>query len=393
MARVRRLASGHWQACWRDPEGRERSRTFRLKGEADDFATEIEHSKLVGSYSFDPGAARVTLAQLWRERSEAAARTGRPAASTLAKERGVWKLYVEPALGDRPIIAIRRSDVRALVEGVALAVSAHQAVEVRKLVRVLLGRAVSDERLGRNVAALVEAPTIPDRRPQVVEPVDVERFASAVPERYRALIILGAYGSLRWSEMVALTVDRVDWIRQVVFVDEKIVEVGARFYRGQPKTERSRRAVPVPGVVIEALARHVELFGTGPGGLIFASRTGRPIRRGVFYRFAWWPAREALGLDGFKAKNLRHTGATIAGELSGDPNLVKDRLGHSSLAMVSRVYQGVFDRRHREVAERMDELARRAREEVAAPARADGMRMAGPPGGSSGPPLEPRSAR
>jgi integrase len=189
--------------------------------------------------------------------------------------------------------------------------------------------------------------------------------------------------------MVALRVSDVDWIARTIHVDRKITESGSRFIEGPPKTKRSRRPVAVPAIAIEALSEHVRRFPSGPGSLIFASKTGQPIRRSVFYRFAWWPACESLGLArrdprtrrlvvSFKAKNLRHTGATIAGELSGDPKLVQERLGHSSLAMVSRVYQGVFDRRQREVADQMDAVARAARERAA-----DEMRMDADSGASS----------
>ena len=51
-----------------------------------------------------------------------------------------------------------------------------------------------------------------------------------------------AYSSLRWSELVALRVDRLDLVRDVIRVEEKIVESG-RLIAGAPKTERSRRTV------------------------------------------------------------------------------------------------------------------------------------------------------
>lgn len=380
MAWIRELPTGRWQTCWRDLDGRARSKTFKRKTDARDHKTTVEEQMLTGSYAYDKAAARETLGRRYRAWLGEAERLGHPAPSTLAKYACVWK-HVEPALGDRALGAIRSSEIRALVLSVSERVSAYQAVEVRKLVSLLLGAAVRDGVIPRNAASQVRAPSLPDRRPEIVEADVVEQLAQAVPERYRALVLVQAYSSLRWSEMVALRKDSIDWLGRTIFVDSKITESAGRFHEGAPKTARSRRAVAVPAFVIEALARHVELFGTGPDGLIFASSTGNPIRRGVFYRYAWWPAREALGLEGFKAKNLRHVGASIAGELSGDPALVRDRLGHSSLAMVSRVYQGVFDRRHRELADQMDAVARAAREQVSDSA-ADGLPMETGSGGA-----------
>jgi integrase len=68
----------------------------------------------------------------------------------------------------------------------------------------------------------------------------VEALVEAVPDRYRALVLLAAYGSLRWCELVALRVDRLSPSRDRVRVVEKIVESG-RPIRGEPRTKRSGR--------------------------------------------------------------------------------------------------------------------------------------------------------
>ena len=57
----------------RIPDGRERSRSFTTKAAADNFLTQVEHSKLAGSYR-DPDAGRVTLrkyAEEWARRYNA----------------------------------------------------------------------------------------------------------------------------------------------------------------------------------------------------------------------------------------------------------------------------------------------------------------------------------
>ncbi|MHB8513690.1 MAG: site-specific integrase [Actinomycetota bacterium] len=370
MAWVQRLKSGRYQTVWRDPEGHQRSQVFRLKKDADAKAIGVEDEKLRGVYSFDPNAGQQSLGRFYAEWCAKADRLGRPGPSTRAKYERVWKLHVAPILKDKALRAIRRADVQDVVTVAKEKAGPFQSVEVLKFMRMLCNKAIEEDQLVRNPARGVKAPHLPDKRPQVIEASQVEALALNMPERYRALVLVRAYASLRWSEAVALKESKVDWIRRILYVDEKVVEVGSEFHWGRPKTERSRRAVPVPAVVIEALSEHMRKFDTGPDGLIFASKTGQPIRRHVFDR-NWRKTTEAMGLKGFKPKNLRHTGATIAGEISGDPNLVKERLGHSSLAMVSRVYQTTFDRRQHEVAARMDEVAREARAKLAA----DGLPM------------------
>lgn len=65
MAWVRKAPSGKWQARWRDPGGRHRVKTFRLKADAERFLVSIEDAKHRGAYQ-DPNAGRETLGAFWR---------------------------------------------------------------------------------------------------------------------------------------------------------------------------------------------------------------------------------------------------------------------------------------------------------------------------------------
>lgn len=49
-----------YEARWRDPDGRERSRSFDRKLDAQRFLATVEADKLRGSY-IDPNAGKVTL--------------------------------------------------------------------------------------------------------------------------------------------------------------------------------------------------------------------------------------------------------------------------------------------------------------------------------------------
>ena len=94
--------------------------------------------------------------------------------------------------------------------------------------RAALRRTISPERYRRRDA-------IPGDR--VLSGEELDRLAEAIPDRFRAFVLTAAYSSLRWSELVALRVDRLDLVRDVIRVEEKIVESG-RLIGGAPKTER-----------------------------------------------------------------------------------------------------------------------------------------------------------
>ena len=111
MAWVRRAPSGKWQARWRDPAGRERVRTFRLKGEAEKFLATIEAAKVRGSY-VDPSLGRVTFGAYTEEFLASAVDL---APSTRATYETEYRLYLKSALGSVPIASIRSADLRTLV--------------------------------------------------------------------------------------------------------------------------------------------------------------------------------------------------------------------------------------------------------------------------------------
>jgi integrase len=101
-------------------------------------------------------------------------------------------------------------------------------------------------------------------------------------------------------------------------VTETVVEAAGHPYREPTKTEAGRRTITLPGFVMEALAEHVEKWPPGDSWLIFHDRNGQPVRRSTFYR-SWRQATERAGLSGFKVRNLRYTGASLAVASGADP--------------------------------------------------------------------------
>jgi hypothetical protein len=77
------------------PDRIERSRSFARKIEAERFVATTEADKLRGSW-VDPEAGSRSLAEFWQTWRQRAELLSHPAASTLSKYDGIWKLYVRP---------------------------------------------------------------------------------------------------------------------------------------------------------------------------------------------------------------------------------------------------------------------------------------------------------
>jgi integrase len=87
--------------------------------------------------------------------------------------------------------------------------------------------------------------------PTGVKVSDAELAAVPLTSRYRALVLVGAYGGLRIGELAGLRRSRVDLLRGTVEVAEIVTEVGGRLRVGPPKTRASRRTVGLPWAVVE----------------------------------------------------------------------------------------------------------------------------------------------
>ena len=353
MAGIQKLPSGRFQVRYRGPDGRQYKRSFDREREATAFAGEMESSRARGEW-VDPAAGKVTLVQLWeRWRPDAPYR-----ASHLATYDVYWRSQVGPKLGSYPLARITKQVVqRFLAEVQRESGSAWVTEHAFRLLRKLLMEAMDAELIIRNPAARVRLPKKPKRvTPAVLTPQEIGSLASEVPPHWEALVLVKAYGAMRWSEVAGLTIENVDWFRRVLAVTETVVEVAGHIHREPTKTEAGRRTITLPGFVMDALAEHVEKWPPGVGGLIFHDRNGNAVRRSTFYR-SWRKATVRAGLAGFTVRNLRHTGASLAVASGADLEHLKVRMGHESISTTSRFYLRMYEGRDAEIAKRLEELA------------------------------------
>jgi site-specific recombinase XerD len=99
---------------------------------------------------------------------------------------------------------------------------------VRKVHRVLsmvLAYAVKDGRLTINPAAGVSLPRVREAEKRFLSHQQVHELADACGGNYRLMVLFLAYTGLRWGEMAALTVGRVDFLRRRALVAESVTPV------------------------------------------------------------------------------------------------------------------------------------------------------------------------
>jgi integrase len=200
-----------------------------------------------------------------------------------------------------------------------------------QLLGKVMGAAVDAGMLAQSPCRRVPLPKAEREEMRFLTPAEVATLAEAIVPRYRALVLVGAYGGLRIGELAGLRRSRVDLLRGTVQVAEIVVEVRGVLHVGPPKTRASRRTVGLPRFVVEELA--ALLAGPGdPEALVFTAPQGGPLRLPAFRARVWRPAVVAAGLEGLRIHDLRHTAVALWIAAGAGPKEVSARAGHSSVS-------------------------------------------------------------
>lgn len=233
--------------------------------------------------------------------------------------------------GDRPISSIRTSDLQLFVSSLRLAprtVGTHYGY-----VKAALRAAYHDGIIGRDPTPRVKLPR-PDGTPIRVPTLDeiVDLYGES-PAGFAVAIVLGADLGLRAGEAAGLTVDRVNFLRREVTINRQWHSYLDRFT--PPKSESANRVVPASAETLDALALHLEQYGTGEHGVLLHV-DGRPMNNGLFgWRWRW--IRQTTGTD-ITMHDLRHYYASSLLSAGCSIVAVQRALGHSAASITLDTY-------------------------------------------------------
>jgi integrase len=201
----------------------------------------------------------------------------------------------------------------------------------------------------------VPLPKVEREEMRFLTPAEVAALADVIHPRYRALVLVGAYGGLRIGELAGLRRSRVDLLRGTVQVAEIVVEVRGLLHVGPPKTQTSRRTVGLPRFVVEELAAHLGRPGDLEA-LVFTAPQGGPLRLPAFRGRVWRPAVIAAGLDGLRIHDLRHTAVALWIAAGANPKEVSARAGHASVSFTLDRYGHLYPEADTALRDRLDAL-------------------------------------
>jgi integrase len=386
---IRKRASGRYQIRYPGPDGRMHagSETYERKSDAERALALIEAQMLSGEWA-DADRSKIKLqdyAAYWIAQ--------RPGLRPRTIDLYTWLCgkHINPYLGRVPLGRLSTPMIREwrakLLRG---GVSVSMAAKAYRLLRSILATAVEEDKiLARNpcrirgagteraperpvltVAQVFELAELAGRRPignirrlpdgqyrlryqrhgtmRTAPEIYPTRPAAEAAlwamakdgradhdhdRRYRALVLLATFASLRWGEATALRRCDLDLAAGIVRVHAAYVERSTgELVLGPPKSRAARRIVGIPASIIPVLHEHLSLFVRPEAdALIFPGAKGGPLRRSNFNKMAAWPhAIRAIGAEGLHFHDLRHTGNHFAAASGASLKDLMAGLGHDS---------------------------------------------------------------
>lgn len=360
---VHKAQSGKYLVRYRDA-GRNRSKTFTRKDDAERFDADVRRRRELGELIL----SRRDVPTLKEEAIDwLASKTDlSPVTEQLYADR--IRLQILPDLGGMKLVDLRPRVLEQWQRGlISKGTSGRTVQQARMVLSQILKRAVAHEYLQGNPLQAIAGPKHRTKRrePASVEQVETMRahFLAAESPRDALLISVLAYTGLRppqeshalkWSDL-----------------DGRFFQLRRRNVYGELKPwlkmDKERRAVEIPGSIAQELAEYRLLIGR-PSGLIFSTRAGKPLTKsdwGNWRRRRFSDARDKAGLaESFTPYDLRHTCASLMIASGATSVEVAEQLGHS-VSQSEKTYQHLIRSMRGEEKIPFDELIRRGREKAA----------------------------
>jgi integrase len=360
---TRKGAKGNtYRVQWRDTAGRQRSESFRLKGEATRFdaARKLDPDWLDADGASVPMARErqsgPTVADVWRRLAD----SRDVGASRAATDESLFRIQLAPlhnvGVATLDALAIRKwqKDLRAQLRPDGSRRYKDSTVgEALGTLRKILSAAIELKAIAYSPAATVSAPDVirpPLTETDVLTPDEVTRVLAELPPRWRGMFGVMAYSGCRLSEILGLTPALVDAVDGFIHVGIQTTEDvgGKRRVKPAGKTRNADRAIPLVGDGPDLLREHLANYPVAPTTdpvaygldpyLIFRTETGAIPNRSNLRQRVWNPALKRAGVNRpIPMKNLRHTHASWVFAVM-DPISAAVRLGHAKASTGQDTY-------------------------------------------------------
>src|SRR4051794_4780848 len=199
-------------ACYRDPEGRQRSAGTYSSRRAAERAAHREEAKVRDGAWHDHSRGQITFAEyvetVWLPSKHVET-------STLAAYRSYLDKHFIPTFGRRPMGKILPTEIQRWVTtatdtSTGTGLSAASVRKYHTMLHSVFERAQRDRVVTFNPCAHTELPKVIKRKARTLTPDEYVAILTALPAQHRLLVETAINTGLRWGELIALKPRHLD---------------------------------------------------------------------------------------------------------------------------------------------------------------------------------------
>ena len=253
--------------------------------------------------------------------------------------------HLRPWLGQYRLRKLSSEHIQAMIQALQHTLASSTLHGICRLLKAILNSAWKQGLIAASPYQDIRLPKFRQKQPRVLTTAEQARLEQAAVEADGLEFLLCLYTGLRLGELCALRYQDIDFASNLLFVSHSVKRVAigqpggnmTELIVGDPKTESSKREIPLPFFLLKKLADRMREAGAAGSDFIFQSAKGgaaepRTIQK-RFERIA-----EKTGIRSAHMHTLRHTFAMRSLERGMGYKALSEILGHGSAEMTIKHY-------------------------------------------------------
>lgn len=266
--------------------------------------------------------------------------------------------WILPIWGKQYLHAIKSVAIEEWLRSLPLADGSK--AKIRNIMSAVFSHAIRYELADRNPITAVRQSSKRSKVPVILEIAELQRLFAELAIRERAMLVCDSLTGIRRGELMGLKWQDLDFIGERIHIVRSVVDQQV----GPPKTEASRKPVPMPKHLAQVLLSwRQESAYTAPDDWVWASpqvRGQQPLWLSTIMRYYIQPAALRVGITKTIGwHTFRHTFSTLIKSLGVDAKVVQELLRHASFRTTMDGYTQALDQPKRLAQRRLANLIMR----------------------------------